>query len=342
MKLCIRGIPLAIALACVAPSAHADEAPMDRAATDRAATDRAASDRAASDHAATERSLGSTAPGPEQKQRCIISLSDPTDAQVRERVRGVTLVGAPDAQLALTPSERPAGTVLFSVEDADLSGDVLPLFEQQVGVRISYVGPARTVSLRLTQPLDWEHALDLVCRFTGTHLARDYKGELELRSRFGGKLPRQAETEFDDLDGQLVEPDYVESLRAAHEQRAAAMKGTIKPPTQRMIQIGNPRPMRMGPNGRSTTNQGPARTGPGRVGPARPFVAAPPRIVPQGPARVGTARPFVATPQQVPSQTARNQGPANQGSRGFQNSRGNSARPTPSPSQQARNPQPVF
>jgi hypothetical protein len=92
---------------------------------------------------------------------------------------------------APAPSEserRRAGTMLFTVKDADLSSDVLPLFQQQANVAITWIGEPRKISLRLTQPMPWEDALDLVCQFTKTHPARDYQGRLVLKDGWGGTL----------------------------------------------------------------------------------------------------------------------------------------------------------
>lgn len=91
------------------------------------------------------------------------------------------------------------GEVYFKFDEADLTTDVLPLFQSQVGLRIRYRGPARAVTLRLTAPMRWEQALDLVARFSNTHLKRGANGKLELRNRFGGK----SESRYDDLDGQV-------------------------------------------------------------------------------------------------------------------------------------------
>jgi hypothetical protein len=94
---------------------------------------------------------------------------------------------------ATTPAPAPppaqkVGTVLFSVSRADLSSEVLPLFEQQVGVKVLWIGEPRQVSLRLTQPMPWPDALDLVCQFTSTHPTRDYQGRLVLKDGWGGDL----------------------------------------------------------------------------------------------------------------------------------------------------------
>ncbi len=88
----------------------------------------------------------------------------------------------------------PPGHVLFSVEDGDLARDVLPLFASQADVAVRWLGPPRKVSLRLTQPVSWQSAMNLVCRFTRTHLTRDHQGRLELRDGWGGELAS------DDLD----------------------------------------------------------------------------------------------------------------------------------------------
>lgn len=95
------------------------------------------------------------------------------------------------------PKGLPEGHVQFSLTDADLKADVLPLFRAQVGVAITWDGDPREVrNLRLAQPVEWQAALDLVCRYTRTHLTRNYKGEYVLKDGYGG-----------DLDGGLVGGD---------------------------------------------------------------------------------------------------------------------------------------
>src|SRR5690606_37216299 len=71
--------------------------------------------------------------------------------------------------------------VLFSVTGADLATQVLPPFEQQVGVVVRWQGGPRTLTLRLAQPVRWEEALNLVCQFTRTHPTRDYQGRIILK-----------------------------------------------------------------------------------------------------------------------------------------------------------------
>lgn len=95
--------------------------------------------------------------------------------------------------------ERGAGEVYFKFDEADLTTEVLPLLNRQVGLRVRYRGPARAVTLRLTAPMHWKQALDLIARFSNTHLKRGADGKLELRNRYGGK----AEGKYDDLDGQV-------------------------------------------------------------------------------------------------------------------------------------------
>ncbi|HBP19441.1 MAG TPA: hypothetical protein DEA08_16835, partial [Planctomycetes bacterium] len=97
------------------------------------------------------------------------------------------------------PLELGPGEVFFRFDEADLTTEVLPLIRQQVGLRVRYRGPARAVTLRLTAPMHWEQALELIARFSNTHLKRGAKGKLELRNRYGGKT----EGKYDDLDGQV-------------------------------------------------------------------------------------------------------------------------------------------
>lgn len=97
------------------------------------------------------------------------------------------------------PVELGPGEVYFKFDEADLTTDVLPTLQDQAGIRVRYRGPARAVTLRLTAPMHWEQALNLIARFSNTHLKRGAQGKLELRNRFGGK----PEHRYDDLDGQV-------------------------------------------------------------------------------------------------------------------------------------------
>ncbi|MGE0712238.1 MAG: hypothetical protein AB7N76_32545 [Planctomycetota bacterium] len=128
-----------------------------------------------------------------------IELVDPPSRESRQ-IPTITGRPTPGEKAQAAPARGP-GEVFLNVEDADLSTDVLPLIDQQVGVHVRYQGPARKVTLRLTQPLDWEEALKLVAQFTNTHLSRDRRGAWVLRSQYGGKVQ-----ESDDLDGQLDLP----------------------------------------------------------------------------------------------------------------------------------------
>ena len=88
----------------------------------------------------------------------------------------------------------PQGHVLFDVKRADLKTQVLPLFLNQAGVEIKWGGPPREVTMRLLKPVHWRDALSLVCRFSDTHLVRDYTGRWVLRDGWSG-----------DLDGNIPE-----------------------------------------------------------------------------------------------------------------------------------------
>lgn len=98
----------------------------------------------------------------------------------------------PVAAAAATPEVEAAPRrnqqVLFSVTKADLATQVLPLFEQQVGVVVRWLGEPRVLTLRLSQPVHWEEALSLVCQFTKTHPTRDYQGRIVLKDGWGGDL----------------------------------------------------------------------------------------------------------------------------------------------------------
>lgn len=106
---------------------------------------------------------------------------------------------APARQAPPAPAPAPAPTptagtrprvphVHFVVKDADLATEVLPLFEQQAGIKALWTGDPRKVTLRLVNPIPWPDALDLVCQFTKTHPTRDYQDRLVLKNGWGGSL----------------------------------------------------------------------------------------------------------------------------------------------------------
>jgi len=226
-----------------------------------------------------------------------VTLSDPNAAPPPRRM-GVTLASGQPAERR--SREIPAGKVLFSVQDADLMTEILPLIEEQAGVSIRYRGKPRSVSLRLVEPIGWEEAIELVNRFTKTHLTRDYQGRFVLKSKYGGE-PDEESSGFDDVDGQVEPPErfvLAAAKRAAATAARQAAYTPAPPPKQDFVTLGNPRPViRMGPfNARVGTTK-----------PARPFVA-----IPQGPrairrptvrrANQRPRRPFVAQAQRRPSQ----------------------------------------
>ncbi len=220
--------------------------------------------------------------------------------------QGVTLVDpskrhTPRNQVTRVDGEAPApvkrrpGEVLFNLRQADLTSEVLPLIERQAGVKVRYSGPPKTVDLRLVRPLDWEAALELIGKFTGTHLATDYQGRFVLKPKNGGELPEVGT--FDDLDGQLARPAHLRrrerSVAASAPRPAPRVAPRRKLP---VIVIGNTRgAFSFGGNNRPRVSRkrvGPRRVGPRRVGPRRrvkPRRTGPRRRV--GPRRVGPRRP---------------------------------------------------
>lgn len=97
-------------------------------------------------------------------------------------------VGAVDGSGPAQPGRRRADHILIDVAKADLATQVLPLFEEQVGLTIVWRGDPRQLTLRLTQPVPWEEALSLVCQFTRTHPTRDYQDRIVLKDGWGGDL----------------------------------------------------------------------------------------------------------------------------------------------------------
>lgn len=197
------------------------------------------------------------------------SESPEAEEQRPKRRKGVTLSSGERPRnrqgVTLASGERPERVtrqpwmVMFSVRDADLATEVLPLFERQVGIRIEYDGPARKVTLPLVRPLDWELALELVCQFTDTHLVEDFKGRLVIEEGWVGRL------EVPRLTGR-----YDPALRHA-----------LPPRRIPMIRIVRGRPL-------NWNHARPARVGPRRVGPRRPWPGVEERANPRvGPLRTG-------------------------------------------------------
>jgi hypothetical protein len=116
--------------------------------------------------------------------------------------------GAPAVGLKKA-KHRPAGHVLLSVKNADLTKTVLPLFEKQVGVKIKWVGTPRKVSLRLVQPMPWQDALELVAQFTNTHVSTDHAGRVILKGKWSGFVDEKRA--WDDLSGQVEAPERLKS-----------------------------------------------------------------------------------------------------------------------------------
>lgn len=89
----------------------------------------------------------------------------------------------------------PRGSILLRVKDADLKTHVLPVFLEQVGVRILYEGSPRKLTLKLNAPIGWEEGLDLVAQFTNTHITEDRHGNLVLKNAWGGKVEEEGKPE---------------------------------------------------------------------------------------------------------------------------------------------------
>lgn len=106
----------------------------------------------------------------------------------RPRVAPAAPTAAAARPLDGRSSRVPAGHMLVNVTKADLSTQVLPLFQQQVGITIIWTGDPRLVTLRLSQTIPWNEALSLICQFTKTHPTKDYQGRLILKDGWGGDL----------------------------------------------------------------------------------------------------------------------------------------------------------
>lgn len=130
-------------------------------------------------------------PAAEPARTTAAQPAQPAQAQPAKRI---AVSGTrPEAPAARPRSGAiPAGHVMFTVERRPLD-EVLGLFEQQAGIKIAWKGEPRPVSLRLKQPMQWNHALELVCQFTRTHLARDYQSRWVLKDGYGGTLGDDAD-----------------------------------------------------------------------------------------------------------------------------------------------------
>jgi len=122
-----------------------------------------------------------------------------SDQELPDRNFGVRAVDGSDPLSDWEEAEIPPGMVLFRFEGADLDTEVLPRLREQAGVELEWDGGPREVTLRLTEPVEWEDAVDLLCRFNDLHLAETYDGELELREEWGGEL----DGDYEDIESQL-------------------------------------------------------------------------------------------------------------------------------------------
>jgi hypothetical protein len=141
----------------------------------------------------------------------------------KERVR--TGVSSANGQAQARPRRLKPGEVLFHLENADLSTVVLPLLEEQAGIKLGLQTKSRPVTLRLVQPIHWEAALDLVCRFANVHVTKDHAGKIVVRNSYGGELG--SSENWNDIAGTLSAEAMSrldERRRAAEVRRAANYK----------------------------------------------------------------------------------------------------------------------
>lgn len=86
------------------------------------------------------------------------------------------------------PKRIPEGHVYVAFHKADLKSQVLPVIESQAGIKITWLGSRRQINLPLKRTLPFAEAMDLICRFSDTHLVRAYSGRYELRDGYQGQL----------------------------------------------------------------------------------------------------------------------------------------------------------
>lgn len=111
----------------------------------------------------------------------------------------------------------PEGHVYLAFSKADLKTQVLPVIEAQVGITITWLGSRRQVNLPLKRSLPFTEAMDLVCRFSDTHLVKSYSGRYELRDGYQGQLESEGLT----LD---TSKSSGSSKRASNSSRAPAAR----------------------------------------------------------------------------------------------------------------------
>tara|TARA_R110002072_G_scaffold202998_1_gene360961 strand:- start:43 stop:744 length:702 start_codon:yes stop_codon:yes gene_type:complete len=90
--------------------------------------------------------------------------------------------------------EIPDGHLYLAFNKADLKTQVLPAIESQAGIKITWLGTRRQVNLSLKRSLPFAEAMDLICRFSDTHLVRAYSGRYELRDGYKGQLESEGLT----------------------------------------------------------------------------------------------------------------------------------------------------
>lgn len=104
---------------------------------------------------------------------------------------------SPSGETKKNPGPKaPRGTVVFSVQNADLKSVVLPLFQSQAGVTVIWRDKATKVSLSFIEPVPWRSALDLLCRFynleyrqEGPRILLFRKGDSVSAFNFNAKKP---------------------------------------------------------------------------------------------------------------------------------------------------------
>jgi hypothetical protein len=134
----------------------------------------------------------------------------------RPRAKAKANTGTVAAEGGRSTSVRLApGHVSFAFRGADLATEVLPTFQEQAGVTILWNGENRSLTLRLTDPLPWNEALELVCQFTKTHATKDWQGRLVLKDGWHGRATSETLADLTQ-DGQRGSG----SVTSARDQRS--------------------------------------------------------------------------------------------------------------------------
>jgi len=123
---------------------------------------------------------------PEQERRKKLKA----DRAARAKQKASSGEGGAERPAQPKPKPRPlSDTIQLQVRDADLATEVLPLFEQEVGVSIRWSGPPKSITLSMQSPIAWQEALDMLKQFCDARTLSEVEGTITLAPRQKKKLP---------------------------------------------------------------------------------------------------------------------------------------------------------